>query len=235
MSILDIFYPKKCSGCQKKGVYFCKDCVGSSKSCFPQICPICGRASVDGVTHIRCKRRIYPEGLTSLWNYEGVSKKAILKLKYKFVSDLVEELSGIVVDKLKTVPQNAIGAPRWEDEKFTMVSIPLHWTKQNWRGFNHAEELAKAISVKMGWNYVNALSRTKMTRPQVGLREEERRRNMEGVFSLSPSLSPRFSEKSYSKVLLFDDVWTTGSTMLEATKVLKVAGFRYVWCLTLAR
>ena len=111
------------------------------------------------------------------------------------------------------------------------MPIPLHWTRNNWRGFNHVEEVGKILAQLMGWEMTNLLERSKMAKQQVGLKGKERKENVQGVFNLVPN--PPAS--SLDTIILFDDVWTTGSTMLEATRVLKQAGFKRVWCLTLAR
>jgi predicted amidophosphoribosyltransferase len=75
------------------------------------------------------------------------------------------------------------------------------------------------------------LIRTRFTFPQVGLSKEERKENVVGVFKVSSSGS--FDALPSTPVLLFDDVWTTGSTMLEAVRTLKHAGFKKISCLAL--
>lgn len=232
MEIFDFFYPKHCVGCKKTGGYFCTSCQALAKLHFPQVCPVCERNSVGGVTHKGCKKAWVPDGLTALWVYEGIPRKLILKLKYKFVSDIAECCATIAADLLKDLHQSTPDAPKWGSDKFTIVPIPLHWTRENWRGFNHAEELSKLLAKEMGWQFANLLVRKKLTSPQVGLKEKQRKSNLNGAFVLNPHYS-KFTIP-YS-VLLFDDVWTTGATMKEACRVLKKAGFKSVWCLTLAR
>ena len=171
--------------------------------------------------------------MTALWVYEGAPRKLILKLKYKFVSDIAECLATVAADLLKNWRQTLLTAPKWYKDPFSIVPIPLHWTRENWRGFNHAEELAKILAGLMNWQVVPLLVRGKRTKPQVGLKEEERKNNVAGIFEINSeyySLMP-----SSCSLILFDDVWTTGATMKEACRVLKKAGFKNVWCLTLAR
>lgn len=223
MSILDFLYPKRCAGCKQQGRYFCQKCQATAKHQFPQVCPICERSSIDGITHTLCKRKgNAPEGLFSVWVYEGTVRRLIGKLKYKFVSDTASDLVEAVL---------RVQFPEYLRQEFIIIPIPLHWTRQNWRGFNHTEELAKGIAAHNGWRVVNLLQRTRPTKAQVGLRETERRRNIEGVFKLANNATIEQS----NNILLFDDVWTTGATMLEAVRVLKKAGFEKIWCLTLAR
>lgn len=231
MSILDLFYPKSCAGCRKIGTYFCPNCIANTRLHFPQVCPVCERPSLDGLSHTGCRASISPEGLTSVWNFEGAPRKLITKLKYKFVEEVALSLASSAAGVLKNIPRTKPGSPNWTREKFTLVPVPLHWTRKNWRGFNHVEEIAKILAGLMGWDVVPLLTRPKKTRPQVGLKEDERKKNVEGIFEINPH--SRFTIPD--SVLLFDDVWTTGATIREATKTLKEAGCKRVWCLTLAR
>ncbi|MEK7521354.1 MAG: ComF family protein [Patescibacteria group bacterium] len=232
MGILNFLFPKTCIGCKKKGSYFCPDCAQSAKLHFPQVCPVCEQPSPDGVRHTYCDKHQTPNGLHSIWAYEGTPRKLIIKFKYRFISDIADELAETVAAHLKNYRPLSNKGPVWTEEKFTVVPIPLHWKRENWRGFNQSEELGKRIANKMGWDFQNLLVRAKRTKHQVGLRGKARRENVEGVFSLNPNIPT----SQYSNVLLFDDVWTTGATMKEAAKIIKQAGVaRQVWCLTLAR
>ena len=153
-------------------------------------------------------------------------RKAILGLKYKFASQIAEDLAEFVINNLEksklTFGKNA---------RFT--TIPLYWRRENWRGFNQSELIGRAISSKLGWDFKpDLLKREKFVKPQTELRGEERRQNIRGVFALNPDLS---NVKSQRSIVLFDDVWTTGATIKEAAKVLKRAGAKQVWGLTLAR
>jgi ComF family protein len=206
MGILDFFFPKKCAGCGKYGTYFCLVCAKSARLYSRKFLPACGG---------KIRR------LRVIWKYEGAPKKLIHKLKYKFVREVAE-----------TLAQNAaVHLTRYKHTKFLLVPIPLHWTRRNWRGFNHTEEIGKILAGIMGWECQNLLIRTRFTFPQVGLSKEERKENVVGVFKVSSSGS--FDALPSTPVLLFDDVWTTGSTMLEAVRTLKHAGFKKISCLAL--
>ncbi len=231
VSLLDLLFPKKCAGCGEFGTYFCASCIQAAKPCFSQACPVCERASIDGITHARCRKGLTPDGLTSVWEYEKAPRELILKLKYKYVTDVGLSLAVPASGTLKNIIRSNPASPKWTDKQLVLVPIPLHWTRNNWRGFNHVEEVGKILAQLMGWEMINLLVRSKMAKQQVGLKGKERKENIQGVFNLA-SNSP---VSSLSQVVLFDDVWTTGATMLEAVKVLKKAGFKRVWCLTLAR
>lgn len=232
MSIFDFFYPKRCAGCGKTGTYFCALCILSSKLHSRQVCPFCERDSVDGATHIRCVQKDLPDGLTAIWAYEGAPRKLITKLKYKFVREIAVTLASSAAGFLKNMPRNRPETPKWSDGKLAIVPIPLYWARKNWRGFNHTEEIAKILAGLTGWKVAPILKRTKPTKPQVGLKGKERIKNIQGIFAINSSY---ILDSNPYALILFDDVWTTGATMREACRVLKLSGVKKVWCLTLAR
>ncbi|MBI4033226.1 MAG: ComF family protein [Candidatus Blackburnbacteria bacterium] len=186
---------------------------------------------MDGVTHERCKRGYAPDGLTAIWAYEGAPRKLIHKLKYKYISEIALSLASVAAGVLKSTKRSMPHSPNWSRDKFTLVPVPLHWVRRNLRGFNQVEEVGKTLAALMNWEIKPLLVRKKRTKSQVGLKGKERGKNVVGAFALNPSV--RVNE--CTSVLLFDDVWTTGSTIREATRVLKKTGYKKVWCLTLAR
>jgi len=158
----------------------------------------------------------------SIFKYQGVIKKAIVAIKYKFATDIVDELVDASVERLKSRKLHNVA----------FVPIPLHIHRSNWRGFNQSEIIGKKIAEKLNWEFVpDLLIRNKNTTPQVGLKSFDRHQNMSGVFSVSS----RYIQYSKPNILIFDDVYTTGSTMKEAKKVLKNSGFKRIYSLTIAR
>ena len=236
MNIADLIYPKKCLQCDISGGYLCSEClkkVGPAKL----FCLECLKPSIDGATHVRCKKPLSIDFAHSPWRYEGVIRGAILKLKYSFASDVADELSEAFCQKLKAdvfiLPKDVVICP-----------IPLHRLRQNWRGFNQSQELAKAVAKQLAWEYYpDLLIRKKFSKPQVELRGKQRKENVLGAFALSSSFkspvmgssrSENPSGRRHKSFVIFDDVLTTGSTIREAAKVLKRAGARTVWGLTIA-
>jgi len=129
-----------------------------------------------------------------------------------------------------------------EDKAFTkfvrqknvvLVPIPLYWQRKNWRGFNQAELLGQMIAKKLGISFLpDLLIRVRNTKEQTKLKKEKRQKNVLGAFKINHCSSVISHQSS---IILFDDVWTTGATIKECTKVLKRKGFKKVWGLTLAR
>lgn len=99
--------------------------------------------------------------------------------------------------------------------------MPLHKTKLNERGFNQAYLLARGISKSVGIPVVeNYLLRSHKTKAQKRLNDRERANNLQGAFTVNPT----YSFASYSKVMLVDDIYTTGSTIDACAEVLLQTG-----------
>lgn len=147
-------------------------------------------------------------------------KKAIHTFKYNFVKDLAKPLGKLLIRKL--------GGAASPD---LIIPVPLHKRKLRWRGFNQAELLAQEVAAYYNLPLLNnVLIKTKRTKPQVELTEEQRKENIKGVFQCSrPELIKN------KKILLIDDVATTGSTLSECARVLKEAGAKEVRKLFLAK
>jgi len=160
----------------------------------------------------------------SVWRYKGIIRKAILALKYKYSIDIAEELA---IHVSRVLIREKINM-----EEACLVPIPLHWLRHNFRGFNQSEEIGKLLTLKMNWRYVpNLLVRTKITIPQAQLTGIARKENLHNVFSLNRKIDL----SKYDNIILFDDVLTTGSTLLEASKVLRKEGVKRILCLTIAK
>ncbi len=227
--LISLLFPKKCVGCQKLGTYFCPDCIASIKQ-GQLICPVCKDSAMGGQTHPLCKTKFGLNGLWSLGIYEGSLRSCITQLKYKWVRNLATVLADLVIEYW------AIHQPFLLDkikqskgQGWVIVPVPLHHLRQNWRGFNQSKLLGQILSKKFGLDYCDGLKRIRYTKPQAKLKSFERKKNIKDAFSLTSNynLAPN--------ILLIDDVWTTGSTMKECCYILKKAGAKQVWALTLAR
>lgn len=226
MTVLDFIFPKKCISCARGRRYICLLCIEkvriSKKSCI-----VCGQTSIDGVTHKRCKGPLGLDGAVSVWRYEKVARQAVIKLKYKFVSDIASELAYYIDSYLKDIyalPKSAILTP-----------VPLHKSRKNWRGFNQTYVVGKILAKKRDWELIDDIViRRIKTKPQTELKGKERVENVRGVFSINPNikLTNKLINRSF---IIFDDVWTTGTTLKEVCKVLKRNGVKNVWALTIAK
>ena len=208
MGVLDLIFPKACFGCGKEGFYVCEDCLRKE-------------AIVDQI-HLRNTPHL--DGLVCLFKYRGAVRKAILALKYKFASDITKELG--------VHAANAIKSGKFFKGKNVVIPIPAYRTRENWRGFNQAEEIGRHMAKALGWEFSKeALIKKRPTPAQTGLSGTERLENLKGSFTVNS----KHAVSTYPNIILFDDVWTTGSTLNEAAKVLKAAGAKQVWAFTAAR
>jgi ComF family protein len=150
--------------------------------------------------------------------YEGVLRKLIHVFKFEGVRTLQRPLGALLAQAL----------PR-ELSFDAVVPMPLHWRRRWQRGFNQSELLSREIARK--WNVpVRALvRRKKATAPQAGLTSAERRKNVQGAFAV------KTSRVNGMRLLLIDDVLTTGATAGACARQLKRAGAAHVTFLALAR
>ncbi|MCX6595213.1 MAG: ComF family protein [Acidobacteria bacterium] len=230
--LLNLAFPEDCRVC------------GTRLSNFSRVpvCPNCLHAPQPMVAEFACTQchtpflndaPLRPNGLCALCRsgiamyqavysygfYEGALRKLVHLFKYQRISTLAEPLGQLLVAAL----------PR--GERFDLiVPLPLHWWRRYRRGFNQAALLAKPVSRATGWPVEQLLRRVKNTGAQAGLTRSARRRNVAGAFRVTDA--ERLRGK---RVLLIDDVFTTGATAAAATAALRRAGAARVAVLTLAR
>ena len=159
------------------------------------------------------------DGVTALFDYgENSVSKLIRFFKYNYLLDTVDIFRKIISDV------------KFDDSwfGFVIIPVPLHARRERERGFNQAEILANLFSKKFGLAINKNLKRGIYTAQQAKLSREERLLNLKDAFAWIRDEAPE-------KVLLVDDVFTTGATMQECAKVLKNNGVRIVSCLVLAR
>lgn len=230
MNLLDILFPKRCVGCNKTGNYFCPKCIQDIKQS-DLVCPFCERLSLGGLVHPICRRKYGLDGLWFLGVYENPLRKAVQKLKYKFITELADVLVDLTIDYwARYSPFLLDQVKKDRGDGWVITSVPLHKNRQNWRGFNQSELLAKIFAKKLGLKYENSLIRIKNTKQQAKLASHLRKQNIKDAFSFTDNHKPLTTN-----YILIDDVWTTGSTLKECCYVLKRHGAKKVWGLTLAR
>lgn len=227
--MVDFVFPRRCVGCRREGNYFCAACLEKGERRRFLVCPYCGRRSALGVTHAGCERQFGLDGLVSVLAYRGEVRRAVKKLKYRLVADLAGELAVLMVGLMG----KGDFFPKF-DTSWVLMPVPLHPKRERWRGFNQARVLGRRVAEKEGWVFENGiLKREKETKPQAELKSrKERWLNVYGAFGVDPEAEFRILG---SKLIVFDDVWTTGLTIKECARVLKRKGAAKVWGLTLAR
>ena len=220
MGIIDLIYPKMCSGCRREGRHICEDCQRKIGE-IGQICPMCCKPSLDGWTHPRCQEARGMERLIVGLPYRGVVQQCLKKIKYKSAWEIINFLFEVWKKK--------IGFQMLDSrcQECIVTSVPMWSQKERERGFNQAKILAELMGESM-----DLLERVRETRPQYGLKKEARRENVEGAFMVRYECT---NEQMKQRIILVDDVWTTGATMRECARVLKENGVKEVWGVALAR
>lgn len=211
---VDLLFPPRCQVCGVLEEFpVCGACWTSFSRIAPPVCQICGRplrGPADLVfTCVPCRGRRHAVRVRALGRYEGRLRDAVHALKYRRKLALAEPLGRALAD---VVIRHGL-----LEGVDAVVPVPLHPRRQAHRGFNQAEELAGALGRSLARPVLGALVRTRDTPSQTELAEEERRRNVRGAFAVrSPVVGLR--------VLLVDDVVTTGSTLRECAAALQAAG-----------
>ncbi|MEF8917076.1 MAG: ComF family protein [Candidatus Bipolaricaulota bacterium] len=225
-SILDIFYPPHCYLCGKGLAthrYICESCLDSFERITDPICEKCGKpAPESGGVCSECakgNREFFLARSFGLYRPGKGLAEAIAGLKYEGEKALSKDLAPLL-DKGKT-------GELLEDVD-ALTFVPLSRKKLRDRKFNQAELLARKVSQITEISLVQTLVKLEATRPQAELSREERLENVRGSFDYDETID-------HDRVLLIDDVFTTGSTVDECSRVLKDAGAERVYVATLAR
>ena len=208
---LDLLFPPKCPYCQKilddPRAPLCPDCQ-------PRLPWLEGKAG---------ERRIdFADGCFSPLAYRDAVPQAVQRYKFSRVRALSRPLAALMARCL---------ADRLPEGADLITWAPLAKKRMRERGFNQAELLAREVGRLLSVPAGPVLEKTKNTRPQSELEEESARRaNARGAYALLPGAA-----LEGKRVVLVDDVVTSGSTLSECAALLRQAGAEEVFCLTLAR
>lgn len=213
--LMEILFPTRCLGCGRGGSWACSSCL-QPLLFHPPWCPRCGYPGPPP-GHARCLPAPL-SGLRSAGPMEGLLRQAVTRLKFHGQRALALPLGQALAPLLAEVPGPVDG----------LVPVPLHPQRQRERGFNQADLLAGALARVSGLQRVACLERRSGSPPQVGRRLEERRANVEGAFGARHSLVGL-------RLVLVDDVCTSGATLAACARALREAGAGGVWALTVAR
>ncbi len=231
-AIINLLYPALCRACSKKINEFdrniCDDCAKKIKERLPPFCVKCGRQLKGSPELIAtcpdCKKdKLCFDRAWSACCYDGLLKDLIHDFKYKKITSLSTDFTALIISFMK---KYNIG----KDAQM-ILSIPMHPNRLFEREINHADILARDLGNKLGISYSrNTLKKIKDTPLQSKLKREARIKNLYSSFSLKDVSIVR--DKN---IMLVDDLFTTGSTVNECSRLLKNSGAKYVEVVTLAR
>ncbi|MDD4477350.1 MAG: ComF family protein [Patescibacteria group bacterium] len=222
----DVLFPIFCVECGKEGKWWCEDCLKKQKVSGVFLCPVCHTETANGEVCEKCARESYLDGVSSFFIYDEKmpAGKLIRGFKYNYATDIAELWKKIIFN-------NAIFDKNWRGVSAEIIiPVPLHPRRERERGFNQAKILADIFAKKLFLPVVaDGLVRARYTAQQAKLAKIERRKNIEDAFVWKKNSSPP------ERIILVDDVFTTGATMQECAKVLKQNGAKFVWGVVLAR
>ncbi|MHB1035871.1 MAG: ComF family protein [Pirellulales bacterium] len=231
---LNLLFPPQCVACRTPlsvvadGVHLCPKCRELLAPAGQPACARCG-ARISAVSDpaagcVRCRGRgLRFEGVISLGTYDNELRSVVLRMK----RSENWALSATMGQWLANFQGDAIAA--WQPE--ALVPVPMHWFRRAVRGANSPEILAERLARRLRIPVLpRLLVRRRHTQPQSGLPPGRRFDNVRGVFRIR-----RGYDVSAARLVLVDDIMTTGATCSEAARVLKAAGAAGVYAAVLAR
>ena len=205
--LLDIIFPQKCLYCGKVGSYICDNCYKKlpNKKC------IFKKVNNEYFDYMICDSFYIGERRRLIHNFK-FHERAYL---YKYFIDIAlkkEKISEFL-------------------KKFDFITyVPMSYKNQIIRGYNQSELLAKEISKRLGIKLIKTLKKNKNVKIQSTLNEEERRENVKNAFSIIKNL--KIENKN---IILVDDIFTTGSTVSSASRVLKESNVNKICVFTISK
>ena len=229
--LVSLFYPPFCAVCARPvepDESLCPNCAPKAARIRPPFCAKCSQPFAGAITgSFTCancaNRRLYFAAAVSAYRSRGVVREVIHSFKYGRQIHLRHLLGRWLED--------ALADPRLAGRRFDLVvPVPLHPARQRERGFNQAELLATPLRRSRGLAVRSILQRIRYTATQTQFDRSERMENLQGAFRLRHG-----SNVQGLRMLLVDDVLTTGSTLSECASVLYEAGALSVHAVTAAR
>ena len=234
-SVITLLFPTDCRLCglplsSSSLLPVCSECLESVQPIAGGRCILCGERLFSGLTQSLCGECLTErppfEKAAAYGSYDGGLRELIHLLKYELVKPAAGVLGRMLAEAVTDLASEVTGST-------LVVPVPLHATKLRQRGFNQSELIAKAMTKQksLGLQLELApelLTRRRATESQVGYTRQQRIANLRGAFAADAAVRGR-------DILLIDDVFTTGTTVSECTRVLRRAGAERVWVATVAR
>jgi Predicted amidophosphoribosyltransferases len=229
--LASLFYPPACAVCARpvgKTEYLCGPCQKKAQRIIPPFCAKCSEPFAGAISgSFTCgncaHRKLQFDAAVSAYRSRGVVRFLILQFKYNRQLHLRHPIGRWLME--------AMADPRLQQKGFDLiVPVPLHPARVRERGFNQAELLARMLAEELRIPLSSALQRVRYTTTQTAFDRTDRMENLRNAFRLRRKGSMR-----ELRVLLVDDILTTGSTLSECARVLREAGAHSVYAVTAAR
>ena len=220
-SALDLIYPPRCAVCGRGGDFLCDACLARLPAADGRRCPVCWSPLLEPDCRACSEHPLPLERLRAAFRYEGEVRRLIHAFKFGYQSSLAPRLGAALT-------------ACWQLHAFAadyVVPVPLTGSRRRERGFNQADLLARELGRGTGVPVLPALRRRSFARAQAqSASAGERRHNVEAAFVADPGV-----DLAGQRIVLVDDITTTGATLAACTLALLDGGAAAVSALTLAR
>ncbi len=224
--LLNLFFPPACLVCGHRLVdqklVICEACEARVALVSPAGCPVCGSENQNNPCEVCAEEHFAFSSVRSVFKYRGPVKDLIHELKYNGYNSPAGYFAVPLGELIESDPE-------LQDHDF-LCPVPLHRVRQRERGYNQSELIAYAASVISGMPYAEPLKRRFYTRSQTLLSRAKRHKNLLNAFKVINA-----NDVKGKRIIVVDDVFTTGSTLNEIAKTLLAAGAGKVTALTVAR
>lgn len=220
--LLDLIFPPRCVNCRSytpSKIFVCEICFSKIKILSGIYCGNCRSRLPDGTKHCH---KDFPFVLCGATDYSDPTiRKMVRGIKFHGLKDLSKPFSELLISYLE----------REKIKADIIVPIPLGPKRKRERGYNQSELIAQIVSERTGIVLLDALKRLRETKPQSELTGiNERISNVLDSFMLKEDINVKGKD-----IILLDDVFTSGSTMLQASKALKGGGARRIYALAVSK
>lgn len=228
VALADVFFPRECFSCGRgvegeRRLDLCEGCAAALRLPEGRYCVKCGAAMAEYASKCpNCHNmRIRMKESRAYGGYEGALREALIAYKFEGRMDMARSFGEMAA----RTAREAWGEVRLD----AVVGLPLHRLRRRERGFDQSDEIARRCASGLGVRYAGGiLKRVRATESQVGLSKTARMKNVSGAFSAK-------AREGVKRILLVDDIMTTGATASEAARALLRAGAREVYVVTVAR
>ena len=227
-TFIKIIYPNRCISCKKiiEDEGFCVDCWKKLVFINSKRCKCCGKPldTESFICGVCLDKKYYFDQNISVFVYNRTIAKAIFEFKFKDKTFLSKKFADLMKNNINNFSYKID----------YVVSVPMHLNRLRKRGYNQSFLLANDLANLTNIDFIkDLLIKTKNTSRQVGLNVKERKTNLKGSFSIKDKYKDIIKNKN---ILIIDDVFTTGSTINECAKILKLEGkVNKVMSLTIAK
>ncbi|MDD3711462.1 MAG: double zinc ribbon domain-containing protein [Patescibacteria group bacterium] len=232
---LDFLFPKNCLLCQEGNEYLCQKCFRNLKFKDPH-CPNCDNNSKIGIFCDKCRDKFELKGVLVAGDFNDKNLATLIKYyKYNFIKELGNYLGLFLVNflnnNIRTNPimKNNNSELNLDLDNYLIIPVPLSKKRLRWRGFNQSQILAKKIGGEIGLKISLDLVRVKHRTAQAKLNKKGREENLKNCFKW------KGENLKEQKIIIVDDVYTTGSTLNEVAQELKKHQAGEIWGLVLAK